>query len=278
MSVVVERDIVYATEGGVELGLDLYRPDMEGPVPVVVFVHGGAWRKGDKALGSDTRFPRFAGHGIAVASINYRLLDQALFPAALHDVKGAIRWLRAHGAELGLATERIGLWGATSGAHLASLAALTQNDPEWEGTTGGPPETSSAVQAVVHWFGPVDLVNGAHRSWLEEILLEPPIEPPLFGAETIDGVVDLARTASPLFRVSADAPPFLISHGDRDRVLPRSESEAFHDALSRAGAQSSLLIVAGAGHEDHAFDSPANLALVAAFFTAHLTPALPPSS
>ena len=272
-SVSVTSDLLYAHESGVELALDLYRPDAPGPVPLVVYVHGGAWKKGDKAADASARLARFAEHGIALASINHRFIDQALFPAALHDVKGAIRWLRAHGAELGLSTERIGLWGATSGAHLASLAALTQNDPEWEGTSGGNADVSSAVHAVVHWFGPVDLVSSAHRTWLEKILLAPPIEPPLFGADTIEEVASLARAASPLFRASADAPPFLISHGDRDRVLPRSESEAFHDALSRAGAQSSLLIVAGAGHEDHAFDAPSNIALTAAFFASHLAPA-----
>jgi acetyl esterase/lipase len=269
MSVSVSRDLVYATVDGIELGLDLYRPDAEGPHDVVVYVHGGAWKEGDKAADAE-RLERFAANGIAVASVNYRLIGQAIHPAGLHDVKGAVRWLRANAGELGLRTERLAFWGASSGAHLASLAALTQRDPEWEGDTGGNLEHSSAVDAVVHWFGPVDLVNGAHRSWLEEILLAPPLEPPLFGADDIAQVAELARRVSPLFRVTADAPPFLIAHGDRDRVLPRAESEAFHDALSRAGARSSLLIVGGAGHEDHLFDSADNLALTAAFVATHL--------
>jgi acetyl esterase/lipase len=270
MTVSVEKDIVYATVDGHELGLDLYRPEGDGPHPLVVYVHGGGWKEGDKSADGETRLTSFAAQGFALASINYRLLGQALFPAGLHDVKGAIRWLRANGASLGLDTDRIGIWGASSGAHLASLAALTQNDPSAEGSTGGNTEVSSAVQAVVHWFGPVDLINGAHRTWLEKILLAPALEPPLFGAETIEEVAEQARAASPLHLVSAGAPPFLISHGDRDRVLPRGESESFHDALSRAGADSLLLILAGAGHEDHAFDSPANISITAGFFAAHL--------
>jgi acetyl esterase/lipase len=126
------------------------------------------------------------------------------------------------------------------------------------------------VQAVVHWFGPTDLVSGASRSWLEDIILPPALEPPLFGASAISEVEDTARRASPLHRVSSAAPPFLIEHGDRDRVLPQAETEALHNALQRAGASSSFLVLGGAGHEDHRFDEPANIAMLAAFFAAHL--------
>ncbi len=270
MSVTVQRDITYATVDGIQLGLDLYLPDGEGPHPAVIYLHGGAWQEGDKSADGDTRIAGLAAHGIAVLSANYRLIDQAEFPAQIHDVKGAIRWLRAHGAEYALATERIGVWGASAGAMLGSLAALTPGDAEFEGDTGGNLDTSSAVDVVVHWFGPVDLVSGEHRSWLEKIIMPPPLEPPLFGVDSLGSVLDRARAASPLHRVAPGAPPFLISHGDRDRVLPVNESAALHDALARAGAESSLVLVGGAGHEDHAFDTPSNLALTAAFLLAHL--------
>lgn len=270
MGVSVQRDIVYATVDGVELALDAYLPEGEGPHPCVVYLHGGAWKEGDKSADGDTRLAVVAAHGLAVLSANYRLLDQAVFPAQIHDVKGVIRWVRAHGSELGLGTERVGVWGSSAGAFLGSLAALTPGDREFGGETGGNLEASSAVDAVVHWFGPVDLVSGEHRSWLEKLLLAPPLEPPLFGAESLDGLEDRARAASPLHRVNAAAPPFLIAHGDRDRVLPESESASFHDALVRAGATSSYLVVGGAGHEDHAFDSVANLAITAAFLLSHL--------
>lgn len=270
--VTTQADIVYATVDGIQLALDLYLPEGEGPHPAVVYLHGGAWQEGDKSADGETRLAALAAHGIAVLSANYRLLNQALFPAQIHDVKGVIRWVRAHGAEHGLATERVGVWGASAGALLGSLAALTPGDAEFEGSTGGNLDASSAVDAVVHWFGPVDLVSGEHRSWLEKILLAPPLEPPLFGVESLDGVQDRARAASPLHRVSAAAPPFLVSHGDRDRVLPESEGASFHDALVRAGATSSYVVVGGAGHEDHAFDSAANLAMTAAFLLSSLRP------
>jgi len=242
--VTVTRDIIYATVDGGELGLDLYAPASDTPVPVVAYFHGGAWKEGDKAADGDTRLTGLAAHGVAVASINYRLIDTAVFPAQIHDAKGAIRWLRAHGAEHGLATDRIAAWGASAGAFLASLLALTADDHDFEGTTGGNADRSSAVDAAVHWFGPVDLISGARRTWLEDILLAPALEPPLFGVATIAEVAERARAASPLHRVTAASPPFLISHGDRDRVLPETEGRSFHDALSRAGVDASYLVVA----------------------------------
>jgi acetyl esterase/lipase len=268
--VTVHRDIVYATESGVELALDIYRPDLEGDVPAAVYLHGGAWVEGDKSADGDTRLAAAARLGVAIVSANYRLIPQALFPAQIHDVKGVVRWLRANGGEYGLATEKLGMWGASAGGMLGSLLALTDGDAEFEGTVGGNLDRSSSVQAVVHWFGPVDLVNGASRTWLEKIILAPPLEPPLFGAAAIDEVAERAAAASPIRRVTSSAPPFLISHGDRDRVLPQIESEAFHSALSRAGVPSTFALVAGAGHEDHAFDAPANLAMTVAFLAAHL--------
>lgn len=270
MSVTVTSDIVWARVDGVELGVDLYRPDVEGLVPVVAYFHGGAWKEGDKSADGESRLRAFAENGVALASFNYRLIDDATFPAQLHDVKGAVRWLRAQAANLGLDTLRIGIWGASAGATIGSLAALTAGQDDLEGDTGGNLEHSSAVGAVVHWFGPVDLVGGAHRTWLEKIILAPPLEPPLFGVADIAEAAGRARAASPIFAVSAEAPPFLVAHGDRDRVLPVTESQSLHDAITRAGGRSRLLILGGAGHEDHAFDAPDILGAMAAFFLAHL--------
>ena len=265
MSVTIHNDIEYAPG----LALDLYRPDAAADVPVVVYIHGGAWREGDKSADGDTRLAGVAAHGIAVASINYRLLP-ALWPAQIHDVKGAVRWIRAHGAEHGLSTDRIGVWGSSAGAQLSALLALTPGDADFEGDVGGNTGVSSDVQVAVNWFGQVDLVTSARRSWLEDILLGPSVEPGLFGAESIDEVEDVARAASPMFRVTPAAPPFLVSHGDRDRILPEADSRAFYDALSRAGVDASYQLIAGAGHEGHEYDTPANLAVTAAYLKAHL--------
>lgn len=269
-TVTVTRDVVWASVDGLDLGLDLYRPDSEGTAPVVVYIHGGAWKEGDKSADGDTRLAGLAEHGIAVASINYRLIATAIWPAQIHDAKGAVRWIRAHGSEYGLATERIGVWGASAGAQLSALIALTPGDETFEGVTGGNERESSAAQVAVNWFGQVDLLTSGRRTWLEDIVLDGSVEPPLFGATAIADVAEAARAASPLHRITPGAPPFLVAHGDRDRLLPEADSRAFHDALSRAGVDSTYVILSGAGHEGHEFDSPAHLALTAAFLRAHL--------
>ncbi|WP_204071409.1 alpha/beta hydrolase [Planotetraspora phitsanulokensis] len=268
-SVTVENDLVFATAGGTELGLDLYRAPQPG-APVVMYVHGGGWRHGDKADGSAERLAPMAAYGVTVASVNYRLVPGAVFPDQLHDLKGAVRWLRAHGADLGLATARIGVWGASAGAYLGSLLALTPGDADFEGTVGGNLDQSSAVQAAVHWFGQSDLLVSGSRSELEARILPFAFEADLLGVPDVADVADRARELSLPSRVRPQAPPFLIAHGDRDRVIPPSEGEALHRALSRAGANTRFDLLGGAGHEGAEFDRPDSLAMTAAWLRAVL--------
>jgi acetyl esterase/lipase len=263
--ITVERDLIFAPG----LAVDIYRPNTQD-TPVVLYLHGGGWSLGDKAGDGDQRLAPLARHGVTVVSADYNLVPDALFPRPLHDVKGAVRWLRANGPRLGLATERVGIWGASAGAYLGSLLALTGGVPEFEGTAGGHSDQSSAVQAVVHWFGPSDLTVAASRSELEARLLPFAFEAALLGATDATEVADRARGLSLPALATADAPPFLIAHGDRDRIIPPSEGFALHQALSRAGARSRFELLAGAGHEDAEFDTPANLATTAAWLRAVL--------
>lgn len=266
-----ESDITFAEVDGAELALDIYRPDCAGPVPVVLYLHGGGWQVGDKGDAGEERLAAAAAYGIAVASANYRFASQATFPSQLHDVRAAVRWLRAHGAERGLATAKIGVWGASAGAVLASLAGLAVGNPELDGAVGDDLGVSGAVGAVVDWFGQSDVIGNSRRSWLEKQILPPPFEGPWLGLADPADDPALARLASPLHHVAAGAPPFLIVHGDRDRVTPASESLALHDALTRAGSQSTLVLLGGAGHEGADFDRPDNLRMTAAFLLEHLS-------
>lgn len=265
----VEPDHVYATVGGRALALDLHRAP-QADAPLVVHLHGGGWRSGDKADGAAERLAALAGYGVTVASVNYRLVPDASLPDQLHDVKGAVRWLRAQGQGLGLPTERIGVWGASAGAYLASLLGLTAGDRELEGTVGGNLGHSSAVQAVVHWFGQADLLASGSRTAIEARLLPFAFEAGVLGVPDLAGAADRARAFGLLGRVSADAPPFLIAHGDRDHVVPPSEGAALHDALSRAGADTTFMSVGGEGHEGPKFDEPPMLAMTAAWLRAKL--------
>jgi acetyl esterase/lipase len=268
--VTVDRDRAFATVGGARLGLDLYRP-AEAETPVVLYVHGGGWRSGDKAESGAERLAALAAYGVTVASVNYRLVPGATFPDQLHDLKGAVRWLRAHGPSLGLRSDRLGIWGASAGAYLGSLLALTAGDDELEGAVGGNLEQSSAVQAVVHWFGQSDLLVSGSRSDIEARLLPFAFEAGLLGVGSVAEAADRARDLSLLTRASPQAPPFLIAHGDRDHVVAPSEGEALHRALSRAGADTQFMLLGGAGHEGPEFDRPAVLAMTAAWLRTKLT-------
>lgn len=270
VTVQLKADITYATIEDDNLTLDLHLPVGVEDAPVVAYFHGGGWQLGDKADGAEARLSQLASRGIAVASVNYRLAPAA-YPAPVHDVKAAIRWIRSHGAEYGLASTKVGAWGASAGAYLASMLGLTAGDDVLEGDVGDDVGVSSAVDAVVHWFGPSHLVTNTRRTWIEQALLNPPFELALLGVEDADAAGDLAAAASPLTRVHAQAPPFLIAHGDVDRITPASESEALHRALTGNGVDSMFLEVGGAGHEDPRFDGADVIAITAAFLRSHLT-------
>lgn len=266
------RDLPYAEVGGRELLLDLYRPthrDTQRP-PVVVYLHGGGWAVGSRHDHAQTRAKALAGRGFAVACIDYRLSDVATFPAQLHDVKASIRWLRAHAGELGIDGSRCAAWGASAGGHLAALAGLTGGDPEWEGDVGSDPEQSASVDAVVDWFAPTDLVESATRTPTEERVLSRRVEEQLLGIESLRDNPAAARGASPRHQVRAGAPPFLIMHGDHDRIVSVRHSRRLHEALTDANVESTLVVLGGAGHEDPAFDRDPTVDLVAAFLRTHL--------
>jgi acetyl esterase/lipase len=246
--------VPYAAIPGVRpLELDLYLPaESDGPVPVVVFLHGGGWRLGSRHLAgpayrgqTPTPFERIAQAGIAVASADYRLSGEAPWPAQLHDAKAAVRWLRARAGDVGIDPERIAAWGESAGGHLAELLGLTVGDPALEGGIGvsGP---SSAVAAVAAWYAPSDVRAVATDLGIDP--LDPATrEAQLLGAPAPE-VPDAAAQASPLTHVSPAAPPFLLLHGRADRFVPCVQSERLAAELDAAGADVELHLLDGADH------------------------------
>jgi acetyl esterase/lipase len=235
---IAQHDIVYVPGGKASQSLDIVLPNKqtEGKrFPVVVWIHGGGWEHGDKRGGP--MFPLIA-RGIACVSINYRLSDEATWPAQIHDCKAAIRWLRAHGSEFNLDTKKIGVWGASAGGHLVALLGTSNGVKALEGNEGNL-DQSSDVQAVCDFFGPSDLPailpskGGAHG----------PVSKFLGGSDT-----QVAKEASPVTYVTGKAPPFLIIHGEKDTLVPVSQSEELADVLKKAGANVTLKVVPGAGH------------------------------
>lgn len=238
----IERDVTYGNAGGVDLKMDVYYPQAAtGPVPVVMYVHGGGWTGGDKQEGAGTAaIPSLQEAGFLVISINYRLAPQYKFPAQIEDVKCAVRYLRAHADKYSLDPDRIGAWGGSAGGHLVSLLGLTDTSSGLEGS-GGYGDQSSRVQAVVDMFGPSDLSQEFQGGAIGQAL-----GTKVFG--TSDRGSQLLQAASPVTYISADDPPFLIIHGEMDKLVPPSQSQELYDRLQAAGVPSTLVMVKNAGH------------------------------
>lgn len=267
----VVRDVEYARISGEALCLDLYLPESFPDAPTVIYLHGGGWQSGDKTDRAATRLTPFAAAGVAVVSVNYRLAPGARYPDPIHDVKAAVRWVRARGPEHGLRGERVGVWGASAGAYLATIAGLTSNVAKFEGAVGAELDRSSAVDAVVNWFSPTDLPSSLLRTPLEVAVLDrPPSVAVLFGSDEFGNRLDTIRAASPLENVGSDAPPFLIAHGNLDRMVSDSDSRDLFTALARERIDVTYCMIGAAGHEDPKFDSPSNLALTAAWLRSQL--------
>jgi acetyl esterase/lipase len=260
----VLRDLFYVEGGHEQNRLDLYLPrETAGPLPVVVWIHGGAWNSGSKAA-CLVECAWLAARGYAVAGIDYRLSQHAPFPAQIEDCKAAVRWLRAHAAEYGLDPDHIGAWGFSAGGHLAAMLGVTGDVAALEGL-GGNRDQSSRVQCVLDWYGRTDLSvadsqNDADVTAAVSQLLGGPL----------DENRDKARRASPLSYVSSSAAPFLILHGDHDQRVPLKQSELLADALKRAGVDVTLRVIRGAGHGGADFWRTENLKLVENFLAAHL--------
>jgi acetyl esterase/lipase len=246
--------VPYAALPGMRpLELDVWLPPHSAdPAPAVLFLHGGGWRAGSRHLAGPafsgtpiSPFEQVARAGIAVASADYRLSGEATWPAQLHDVKAAVRWLRARGGELGIDGERIAAWGESAGGHLAELLGLTADDNGLEGDTGvtGP---SSQVCLVVAWYAPSDLAAMAADTGTD------PMDPDTREARLLGAppplVPDVAAQASPITHVSPGPPPFLLLHGAADRLVPCVQSERLHSALRRTGRNAELVVYPAADH------------------------------
>ena len=254
------RDQIYSRVGGLDRLADVIAPSAGSPAPVILFLHGGGWRLGDRRLAPDlTRY--FAAAGFAMVSIDYRLSGEALFPAAIEDAKTAIRWIRKEAPHYHFDAGRIGLWGSSAGAHLAAMAALTNEDQftgeEWR-------DFPSHVRAVVDGYGPTDFSQqdamrdpeGRPSDDPESIQMPAgrrssdfdSMESRFIGAP-IETAPDRVQQANPIQYIrTGGAPPFLIMHGLSDTAVPAHQSEILYQALSASGAEATLALIDKLGH------------------------------
>ena len=244
----VLQDLAYCNPpAGASRSLDLYLPRRakkknSAPLPLVIWIHGGGWRAGDKKNGP---FKQLINAGFAVASINYRLSQEAHFPAQIEDCKTAVIFLKKHAKRFNIDPNRVGVWGASAGGHLAALLGATSGSRKFESRSVDN-SVNSDVQAVCDWFGPIDLLKLVKYDAEEGEYKVHPIVDQLLG---VTGVrrVDAAREASPLTYLTAKMPPVLIMHGDRDRLVPIEQSKIFIARLKELDVDSRLKVVSG-GH------------------------------
>ncbi len=218
----VERNLEYVKDGHERNKLDLYLPEKaDAPLPLVVWIHGGAWRAGSKDRCPVTWL---VGKGYAVASINYRFLEHGAFPAQIEDCKAALRWLRANAKKYNLDPDHVGVMGASAGGHLSALLGTSGHVKELEGK-GGNAEQSSKVQAVIDLFGPLGIPSGNRAQ------------------------------GNVLTHLTKETPPFLIVHGEEDKTVPIRQSERLKEALEKAGVEVKFVPIKGASHGGPAFQN-----------------------
>lgn len=235
-----DADIVFGKGGTKELRLDLARPVGEGPSPAIICLHGGGWVEGNRKQMKGT-IEAMAMRGYVAISPDYRLAPQAHFPAQIEDCKAAVRWVRANAEKYHINPQKIGVFGFSAGAHLACLLGVTGKDDGLEGK-GGNADQSSAVQAVVSFFGPTDFTQPV---WSDKVI-QRHLKPFLGGSA--EDKADVYRRASPLTYAGKNAPPFLFVHGTADDIVPIQQSEAMVKKLRQAGVSARLIEVVGEGH------------------------------
>lgn len=261
----VHRDLAYVSGGHPRQKLDLYLPPLgDEPLPLVVYIHGGAFRMGGKEDGVPLEL---LDEGYAIASINYRLSQHALWPAQIEDCKAALRWLRAHAEEYGIDPARVASYGPSAGGHLASMLGTAGHVRAFD--MGEHLDMPSSVIAVVDLFGPTDFLQMDAQRMAAGMVHDDADSPE---SELVGGPIqenaDAVARANPITYVTAEAPPFLVLHGDRDPLVPYHQSVLLVAALEQAGVPVTFRTVEGGGHGG--FTDPELPALVRDFLAHHL--------
>ena len=270
--VVAHRDIVFSTTPERKLCLDVYLPEDQGeqPLPVILFLFGGGWEMGNRHQFIRYGLEDYPLEGFAVVTVDYRYLQEAIFPAQFQDVVSAIHWIRDSAKEYDFDVGRVGVIGPSAGGHLSALAGTVNRTGEFAGNEDV--SRSSNVQAVVDYYGPTDFLQvDAHLTLGEKLWSDPDSTVSRLLGAPIKTVPESVQMANPIAYIDGSEPPFLILHGEEDDVVPLQQSKILHQALVAAGVESEFVVVKGGAHGyggDFFTEMPAQKVL--AFFQRHL--------
>ena len=259
-------NIEFAKVGELSLKLDVYLPtEIEDPT-LIVWVHGGAWRRGSK---DNPGILPLVDKGYAVASVDYRLTPVAPFPANVHDIKAAIRYLRANADLYGYAEDGFVISGASAGGHLAALVGVTNGHKEVERTVGNHLNVSSDVAAIVDFYGASNLTTILKQSTPHGLSVRVPALELLIGGHP-DDVTEAAKLASPVFHVDENDPPLLLIHGDQDPQMPINQAHELYGVYQDKDLPVEYEVIYGAAHGGKAFYDEERMALVDYFLKSRL--------
>jgi acetyl esterase/lipase len=258
-------DLEYARAAEHVLKLDLHLPKAANP-PLLVYVHGGAWRGGSK---SDLPIAPLLNHGFAIASVDYRLSTKAAFPAQIHDLKAAIRFLRATAGHFRINASRIAIVGSSAGGHLAALVGVTNGHKTLEGQIGDHLTQSSDVQCIVSLYGASNLQTILAQSTESGLKMRVPALELLLGGHPTEKP-ELAKLASPVAHLDTDDPPLLLLHGDADPQMPPEQSHEFVKAYGSKKLPAQLLTIKDGKHGGPEFYDDERTAIIATFLKTHL--------
>lgn len=262
----ISRDIEFARVDEFSLKLDLYQPVGAASPPLIVWVHGGAWRAGSK---DNMPLDELVKRGFAIASIDYRLSPVAKFPAQVHDCKAAIRFLRAKARQYGYDASKTGIVGSSAGGHLVAEIGVTNGHSKLEGTVGKYLDQSSSVQAIVDYYGPTNFLTILKQSTPHGLSVRVPALQLLLGSQPEENAA-LAKLASPVYHVDKNDPPLLMIHGDYDPQVPINQSHELHGRYKELGLTARLEIIHGGAHGGPQFYNQARIDLVDQFLKTHL--------
>jgi len=268
-NVLLKPNIVYSTPANKPLKLHLLIPKNAGPsLPLIIYIKGGGWGKDhpQKTFRFIPQLVQFAKQGYVVASVQHRTSREAKFPAQLHDIQAAVRYLKKHAAKFHIDPKRVGVWGSSSGGHLAALLGTSSGVKHLEEKTRND-NIDSSVQAVVDWYGPTDLLKMSQFPSKVDFDAPDSPESTLIGGPLQKNKAKV-ELANPIRYVTPDDPPFLIMHGDKDKRVPYNQSVLLYQALKKAKVEVTMYQIEGAGHGG--FAHPIILETVEKFFDAHL--------